>query len=112
VRVQRGRHQIRDGVRYAMRTPEVRFPLVAMAVVGTLSLNSQVISPLLARVTFHSGPGLFAAFGAAGAFGALVGSIVAARATSSTVSLIGRSALAFGVVYSLAALAPTPVLAM
>src|SRR5262249_39609446 len=110
--VQRGKHQIRDGLRYAMRVPEVRFPLVAMAVVGTLSLNSQVVSPLLARITFHSGPGLFAAFGAAGSLGALAGSVVAARALSSTVSLIGRSALAFGVVYSLVALAPSPALAM
>lgn len=112
IRVQRGKHQIRDGLRYAMRVPEVRFPLVAMAVVGTLSLNSQVVSPLLARITFHSGPGLFAAFGAAGSLGALAGSVVAARAMSSTVSLIGRSALAFGVVYSLVALAPSPALAM
>src|SRR5436190_3421318 len=67
VHVPHGRGQIRDGLRYAMRTPEVRFPLVAMAVVGTLSLNSPVVSPLLARITFHAGPGLFAAFGAAGA---------------------------------------------
>jgi predicted MFS family arabinose efflux permease len=110
--IPRGRGQIRDGFRYAMRAREVRFPLLAMAVVGTISLNSQVIAPLLARITFHSGPGLFAAFGAAGAFGALVGSLVAARATHSTVSLIGTSALAFGVVYSLVAFAPWAWLAM
>ena len=95
-----------------MRVREVRFPLLAMAVVGTISLNSQVVAPLLARITFHSGPGLFAAFGAAGAFGALVGSLVAARATHSTVSLIGTAALAFGIVYSLVAFAPWAWLAM
>ena len=78
--IPRAKGQIRDGFRYAMRVREVRFPLLAMAVVGTISLNSQVVAPLLARITFHSGPGLFAAFGAAGAFGALVGSLVAARA--------------------------------
>jgi MFS family permease len=110
--VERGRHQIRDGIRYAMRLPEVRFPLLAMAVVGTISLNSQVLAPLLARITFHSGPELFAAFGAAVAVGALGGSLVAARATSSTVTLIGTSALAFGVVYSLVAFAPWASLAM
>jgi Transmembrane secretion effector len=112
VHVPHGRGQIRDGLRYAMRTPEVRFPLVAMAVVGTLSLNSPVVSPLLARITFHAGPELFAAFGAAGAFGALLGSVSAARATSSTVALIGRAALAFGVVYSLVAFAPSASLAL
>jgi len=108
----RGRGQIRDGFRYVMRAPEVRFPLLAMAVVGTISLNSQVVAPLLARITFHSGPGLFAAFGAAGAFGALVGSVLAARVTHSSVSLIGRSVLAFGIVYSLVAFAPWAWLAM
>jgi MFS family permease len=110
--IPRGRGQIRDGFRYAMRVREVRFPLLAMAVVGTISLNSQVVAPLLARITFHAGPGLFAAFGAAGAFGALVGALVAARATHSTVSLIGSAALAFGVVYSLVAFAPWAWLAM
>lgn len=110
--VPRGRGQIRDGFRYVMRAPEVRFPLLAMAVVGTISLNSQVVAPLLARITFHSGPALFAAFGAAGAFGALVGSLVAARVIHSSVSLIGRSALAFGIVYSLVAFAPWAWLAM
>jgi len=112
VHVPQGRGQIRDGLRYAMRTPEVRFPLVAMAVVGTLSLNSPVVSPLLARITFHAGPGLFAAFGAAGAFGALLGSVTAARATSSNVALIGRAALAFGIAYSLVAFSPTAALAL
>ena len=44
--IPRGRGQIRDGFRYALRVREVRFPLVAMAVVGTISLNSQVVGPL------------------------------------------------------------------
>jgi MFS family permease len=110
--VERTRRQIRAGLRYVMRTPEVRFPLLAMAVIGTISLNSPVVAPLLARITFHAGPGVFAAFGAAGALGALAGSLVAARAVGSTVSLIGQSALAFGVVYSLTAFAPWAWLAM
>ena len=110
--VPRARGQVRDGLRYAMRTPEVRFPLVAMAVVGTISLNQQVLVPLLARVTFGAGPGLFAAFSAAGALGALTGSLTAARVTTSTVSNIGRAACGFGVVYSLTAFAPWVWLAL
>jgi predicted MFS family arabinose efflux permease len=110
--IERGRRQIRDGLRYALHAPEVRFPLLAMAVVGTISLNSPVIAPLLARITFHAGPELFAAFGAAGALGALIGSLVAARALGSTVLLIGQAAFAFGAVYSLTAFAPWAWLAM
>src|SRR2546423_260780 len=54
-RVVRARGQIAEGFRYAIGQPAVRFALVAMAVVGTLSLNNQVTTPLLARITFHAG---------------------------------------------------------
>jgi MFS family permease len=109
---ERGRRQVRDGFRYAIRTPEVRFVLLAMAVVGTLSLNPDVVVPLLARITFDSGPGLFAIFSASAAVGALTGSLMTARFKRSTVSLIGRAVLGFGVIYSLTAFAPWAWLAL
>lgn len=58
-RATRARGQIRPGLRYAAGEPEARRPLVALAVVGTLALNQQVTTPLLARLTFHAGPALF-----------------------------------------------------
>jgi hypothetical protein len=102
----RGKGQVRDGLRYAMREVDVRFPLAAMAVIGTLALNNQVTTPLLARVTFHSGPALFAAFGAAGGCGAMMGAIVAAGRRHVTVGVIGIAALAFGLLTLGVAFAP------
>ncbi len=101
-----------EGVRYAMRRPEVRFPLVAMAVVGTFALNSTVTTPLLARITFHAGPGLFATFGSVAGFGALLGALTMASRREARVSLIGQAALAFGVLTLLMAMSPHPLVAL
>jgi hypothetical protein len=103
---------IRQGVRYARATPEVRFPLAAMAVVGTLSLNTAVTTPLLARITFHAGPGLFAVFGAAGGLGAMCGSLWSAGRREATRAVIGRSALAFGALTLATACSPWAGLAV
>ena len=111
-RVTRAKGQIAEGFRYAIGQPPVRFALVAMAVVGTLSLNSQVTTPLLARITFHAGPGLFAMFGAVSGLGALCGSLVAAGRKEATVSLMARAALMFGVFLALVAITPWAGLAL
>ena len=39
------------------RTPGLRHPLLLVAVVGTLAYNFQVVLALLAKFTFHGGPG-------------------------------------------------------
>ncbi len=108
----RSRGLIRDGIRYARSEPEVRFPLAAMAIVGTLALNTAVTTPLLARITFGAGPGLFAAFGAVGGLGAMCGSLYAAGRSEATRARIGRSALAFGVLTLATACSPWAWLAM
>ncbi len=110
--VARRRGLIREGIRYARSEPEVRFPLAALAVVGTLALNTAVTTPLLARVTFDAGPGLFAAFGAVGALGAMCGSLYSAGRSEATRAVIGRSALAFGVLTLATACSPWAWLAL
>src|SRR5207248_6568618 len=40
--------QIRDGLRYAVTTPEVCFVMILMAVIGTFGYNFAVILPLIA----------------------------------------------------------------
>ena len=107
-----GKGQVRAGLRYAAAHGDVRFPLAAMAVVGTLALNQQVTTPLLARLTFHAGAGLFAAFGAVGGLGALCGALTAAGRRSVSESLIGKVALGFGLFTLGAASSPRPWLAM
>jgi len=108
----RQRGQLMEGLRYARRDPEVRFPLATMAVIGTLALNSVVLTPLLARITFDAGPELFAAFSAVSGLGAMLGALYAARRTHATVAAIGRAAVAGGVLLFALAAAPWAGLAV
>jgi MFS family permease len=54
-----GRHpgQLREGLSQVRSNPALRVPLTAMAVVGTLAFNFQVVLPLMARSAFHGGAG-------------------------------------------------------
>ena len=52
-RPDRGPGQLRQGVAYVARTPELLIPLAMMALVGTLSYNFQILLPLLADFTWH-----------------------------------------------------------
>lgn len=105
-RLARAKGQVRAGLRYAWRNVELRLPLLSMAVVGTLAFNAQVTTPLLARITFRAGPALFAAFSAAGGFGALLGSIRAASRRKAEAHHIAVTALGFGAMTLAIAAAP------
>jgi MFS family permease len=69
---------IREGLRFARRTPAVLTVLVVVAVVSMTGFNFRVLLPVLASDTLHAGAAvfgvLFACFGA----GALVGALGAA----------------------------------
>src|SRR4029077_8121565 len=49
----RGKGRLREGLRYAIRTPNLRLPLGMMAVVGLLAFNFTVVLPAVAHFTFH-----------------------------------------------------------
>jgi MFS family permease len=103
----RARGQIRAGIRYAWSTPELRFPLLLMLVVGTLAFNFSVLMPLMARYVFNSGAstfGLLMSFMGAGAF---VGALVSANRERPTHRLLAFAGIAFGALLIGAALAPT-----
>ena len=74
-RVARAKGQLREGVRYAWRTPNLRDPLMLVFVVGLLAYNFTVILPLLAQETFHGGAGTFALLTSLMAGGAVVGGL-------------------------------------
>ncbi|HYN18552.1 MAG TPA: MFS transporter [Actinomycetes bacterium] len=105
--VERGRGQIRAGVRYVWATPALRSTIVLVAVVGMLGLNYRVAVPLLARFAFDGGPGAYGALAAIMAAGSVVGALaVARRGRPSRLLLIG-SVAAFGLLSFAAAAAPT-----
>jgi MFS family permease len=102
--------QLREGLQHVFSDPGLRVPLAAMAVVGTLAFNFQVVLPLMARYTFDAGAGTYGALAASLGAGALAGAI--ANAGRGSVSLTGLAALAVLFGTAMAALAAAPTLAL
>lgn len=102
----RERGQLREGLRYVRRTPELAVPLLMMALVGCLAYEFQVTLPVLASGTFHSGAETYGFMTGAMGVGAVGGGLfVAARGRTGLTSMT-RSSWAFAVVLLAAALAP------
>jgi MFS family permease len=67
--------QLGDGLRYAWTKPELVFPLLLLAVIGTFGYNFGVALPLLARYSLDVGSVGFGALNAAMGVGSLVGAL-------------------------------------
>jgi MFS family permease len=106
-RVVRAKGQVREGLRYAWRTPGLRDPLLAMAVVGTLAFNFTTTLPLLAEYTFHGGAGTYSTFTAAMGAGAVVGGLLVAHRSRPSAGLLGLIGIGFGAAIALVGLLPT-----
>jgi MFS family permease len=103
----RAKHQVRDGLRYVRRTPELFVPLVMMAVVGTLAFNFQVVFPLLVTRTFHGSEGTFTILFSVISVGSLVGALLTARRRSIGVEHVVASSGLFGLSMLLFAVTPS-----
>jgi MFS family permease len=110
--VARARAQIRDGLRYTWGTPELRLPLVLVAIVGTLAWNYPVVLPLLAERTFGGGAGAFTSLYALLSLGSLIGALVVARRVDTDLDFLVRGAFGLGVATLALASAPTFTLAV
>ena len=103
----RERGQVRAGIAYASRTPELAVPLAMMALIGSLAYEFQVVLPVVARETFGGGPEVYGVMTGAMGVGAVIGGLVAAtKGRVGTRAVIGAG-FALGVAILLAALAPT-----
>jgi MFS family permease len=69
------RSSLGEGIRYALRTPTVLWPLVLLAGIGTFGMNFQTLLPLFARYTLHLDADGFGALFAAMGVGSLIGSL-------------------------------------
>jgi MFS family permease len=98
---------LRAAVRYVLRTPELAIPLGLMAAVGTLTLNFQVVLPLLARFTFHADASTYSTLVAAMGTGAVVGALVTGARRHITPHLMVSASAALGALTLLVASAPT-----
>lgn len=98
--------QLRAGLHYVRRTPELGVPLLMMALAGCLAYEFQVTLPVMARQGLHAGATAYGFMTAAMGLGAVVGGLfVAARGKTGLAPLV-LAASAFGVVLLFAALAP------
>ncbi len=102
----RAKGQVREGLRYARSVPQLWMPLVMMAVIGMLAFNFQVVVPLFVTQDLGGSPQTFTLLFSVLSLGSLVGALVVARRTDTTVERVGLTAVAFGVSMALLAVAP------
>jgi MFS family permease len=105
--VAREKGQIREGLRYIWGEPMLRSNLLLMVVVGTLAVNSPVILPLLARVTFDGNADTYSVMTIVMGIGALFGAMIVANRGGAGRRLMFTAGLVFGGTMVAAALAPT-----
>jgi MFS family permease len=106
-RAPRARGQLRAGLAYVRRTPELRVPLAMMVVIGTLSFNFQVLLPLLASDTWDGTAATYATMTAVMGVGSVLGALAAGARGRVTERLLVGSAAVFGAAELLVAAAPT-----
>ena len=94
--VARAKGQVREGLRYVWATPDLRNPLLSMAVVGVFAFNFTVTLPLLAKFTFNGGAGLYSAFLAAMGIGAVGGGLFTAHRSRPSQKLLALIGVIFG----------------
>lgn len=107
-RALKARGQLLEGFRYVARTPLLRDALLMMGLVGMLAYEFQVSLPLMAKRTFGGGAALYGALNSAQGLGAIFGGLVAAGRRSRGPGRLNSTAVAFGVVILVAAVAPNP----
>jgi MFS family permease len=98
---------IRNGLRYAWRTDELRRPLILMSVLFLFSFNYSVLIPLFAERTFDGDAGTLGLLFMVTGVGSLLGALVMAGRPHPSERRLATTAVGVGVVTLLVALAPT-----
>ena len=106
---ERGRGQLREGLRYVSRTPELAAPLLMMVLIGMLAYEFPVILPVVAKETFHGGPETYGFMTAAMGVGSVAGGLAMAGRGRTGLQTLVLAAAGFGVAVLFAAFAPTLV---
>lgn len=88
---------IRDGLSYARHTKTVAVVLSMLFVVSTVSINFNVVLPVLARYTLRGGPQTYGTITAIFGLGAFAGAIFTASRRRASPTLLLTAAAGFGV---------------
>ncbi|MGW3458806.1 MFS transporter [Streptomyces olivaceoviridis] len=106
-RAPRGKGQLREGLRYVAKRPELIWPIVLVGFIGTFGFNFPVWLSAYADHVFDAGAGAYSLFNTLMAVGSLVGALLAARRGTARLRVLIAAALAFGTLETVAAVAPS-----
>ncbi len=106
-RVPKTKRQVRQGLAYVRRTPELLIPLVMIAVVGTLAWEFQVTLPLMASEAFHRGAAAYGMMASVMGAGAVVGGLISAARPRPRARALCVAAIGWGIAILAAAAAPS-----
>jgi MFS family permease len=106
-RARRAERAIREGLRYAWRTPELRRPLVLMAILYLFSFNFSVLFPLFAERSLDGDAGTLGTLFSLMGVGSFVAALVLAGRASADERRLAVAASSVGVVTVLTAFMPT-----
>jgi MFS family permease len=95
-RTARAKGQVREGLRYVRDLPDLRIPLVMVAVVGTLTFNFSVVLPLFVERTLHGNDTSYTLLYSVLSVGSFAGALLTAHRSSVDVRHVVRASLAFG----------------
>ncbi|MFE1309064.1 MFS transporter [Streptomyces sp. NPDC058755] len=106
-RAPRGKGQLREGLLYVAKRPELIWPIVLVGFIGTFGFNFPVWLSAYADDVFHAGAGAYSLFNTLMAVGSLGGALLAARRGTARLRVLIAAAVAFGTLEIVAALAPS-----
>lgn len=101
------RGNLRDAVAYVRSRPDVRRPLVVMAVVGMIALNFQTTFPSMVRFGFDLGAGAVGTAMSVSAIGSILGGMYAAGITPNPRRTLAIVLVGFATMLLVVAVAPS-----
>ena len=105
--VARQKGQIRDGLAYVRKRPDLLLIFALAFVVATFGLNFQLTNAMMATDIFHVGAGAFGLLGTIMAVGTLAGALLAARRGKPRMRYLLGGAVGFGAMALVASFMPT-----
>ncbi|MFF9277839.1 MFS transporter [Streptomyces griseosporeus] len=106
-RAPRGKGQLREGLRYVAGRPELIWTIALVGFIGTFGFNFPVYLSAFADDVFHAGAGSYSLFNTLMAVGSLAGALLAARRGTARMRVLIMAAVTFGILETIAALAPS-----
>ncbi|HEX7537287.1 MAG TPA: MFS transporter [Dermatophilaceae bacterium] len=104
---QRGKGQIREGLRYVRGRPDIILIMALVFVLGTFGMNFQMTTALMATAVFHKGASAYGLLGSIMAVGSLSAALMSARRPNPRLRILLVAFAAFAVASAAAALAPS-----